>query len=157
MPLYSRVQLYLPSHCHSLTSLSWLVCCTVLFSNRWRCYELISCWNKWSALRSDSLLLTALSARNTDSLLKLKRRWTILLCCNFPCNHPRCENLVQTGLKRESDDNIKCEPEQKWGGEGAADLLPKESHDTASSISKCYPLKPYSVSLWFALCLGNLH
>ncbi len=42
--------------------------------------------------------------------------------------------------ERWSTNEIKCELEQKRGGEDAVELLPKESHATASLIFKCaYP------------------
>ncbi len=36
-----------------------------------------------------------------------------------------------------STNEIKHEPEQEQGGEGAAGLLPKKSYATGSLISKC--------------------
>ncbi len=39
--------------------------------------------------------------------------------------------------ERASTHEMNCEPEQKQGGEGAAELLPKESHAATSLISKC--------------------
>ncbi len=49
----------------------------------------------------------------------------------------RHESLVQTGQERVTTNEIKCELEQKEGGEGAADLLSQESNATTSLIFKC--------------------
>ncbi len=55
---------------------------------------------------------------------------TILSCC---------KSLVQTGLQRVSANEVKPEPQQKQAREVAVELLSKESHATASLISKCCP------------------
>ncbi len=60
--------------------------------------------------------------------------------------------------ERATTTKIKREPEQKQGGEGAAELLPKKSHATASLISKCFlpELWVFHTAQTATVCLNSL-
>ncbi len=128
----------------TITGISESICsCWLLYSaplrDRWRQYELIGCWNKWRALGpKTSLCLQA-------TVTRLESSWDapVYSAATFPATvSSHCGSLVQTGLKRDSDNkrNKTWARAKEKEREGAAELLPKEYHATASLMSKrCLP------------------
>ncbi len=115
----------------------------VPLSNRWCRYMLFGCWKKWLALRSKTGLWRDLTSWVTgDTVSGLESSWEGLLytAANFLVTIPSCrESLVQTE-ERATTNKIKREPGWKQGGKGAAEMLPYESHATASWIFRpCLP------------------
>ncbi len=107
---------------------------TALLSDRWCHWLLTDCWNKWHALYSK----TGLWQHYQPTWIEL--RWTSLHRRNFFLQpfHLIMNLWCKLVLKERTTTNeIKHGLEQRQGGEGGEELLPYESHATASLIYIC--------------------